>query len=295
MKRLGKEVVTGVKRKIIVETKKTDADRGKEKYMGGLKKLLNIEQERLERILAKAQDELYDVPEGTLRISIDKGCVRFYHNNQEQGIMKYIPKADEKLIQRLAKKDYYEKIERSVKKRLGQISRLLKDYDENEIDKIYNAQHPIRRQIVTPIEPTWEQQLEAWNNRTYEGKIFQEGTIEIYTEKGERVRSKSEKILADYFYRNHIPYKYECPLHLKGYGVVYPDFTFLSYKTRREIYWEHEGRMDDPAYAKNAVKKLLSYSKNGIFPGENLILTFETEQTVLNTEVIECLTSRYLL
>ena len=53
--------------------------------------------------------------------------------------------------------------------------------------------------------------------------------------------------------------------------------------------------MDDPAYAKNAVKKLLSYSKNGIFPGENLILTFETEQTVLNTEVIECLTSRYLL
>ena len=77
MKRLGKEVVTGVKRKIIVETKKTDADRGKEKYMGGLKKLLNIEQERLERILAKAQDELYDVPEGTLRISIDKGCVRF--------------------------------------------------------------------------------------------------------------------------------------------------------------------------------------------------------------------------
>ena len=75
--------------------------------------------------------------------------------------MKYIPKADEKLIQRLAQKDYYEKIERSVKKRLGQISRLLKDYDENEIDKIYNAQHPIRRQIVTPIEPTWEQQLEA--------------------------------------------------------------------------------------------------------------------------------------
>ena len=95
--------------------------------MGGLKKLLNIEQERLERILAKAQNELYDVPEGTLRISIDKGCVRFYHNNQEQGIMKYIPKADEKLIQRLAQKDYYEKIERSVKKRLGQISRLLKE------------------------------------------------------------------------------------------------------------------------------------------------------------------------
>ena len=61
------------------------------------------------------------------------------------------------------------------------------------------------------------------------------------TEKGERVRSKSEKILADYFYRNNILYQYEKPLYLKGYGTIYTDFTFLSKKTRKEIYWEHEG------------------------------------------------------
>lgn len=51
----------------------------------------------------------------------------------------------------------------------------------------------------------------------------------------ERVRSKSEKILADYFYRRKIPYKYECPLTLKGVGTVYPDFTFLSPKTKKKF------------------------------------------------------------
>lgn len=136
----------------------------------------------------------------------------------------------------------------------------------------------------------------TWDGETYQGKEFYEGTAVIITEKGERVRSKSEKILADYFYRNNIIiYKYEKPLFLKGYGTVYPDFTFLSRKTGEEIYWEHEGMMDKSDYAKTAVKKLESYQKNGIYLGERLIATFETEQTLLNSQIIEQLAQKYLL
>ena len=105
---------------------------------------------------------------------------------------------------------------------------------------------------------------------------------------------KSEKILADFFYRNNILYKYEKPLNLSGYGIVYPDFTFLSRKLRREIYWEHEGMMDKPEYAIKAVKKLNSYQMNGILPGERLILTFETEQDVLNSKIVCDLVDKYL-
>lgn len=149
--------------------------------------------------------------------------------------------------------------------------------------------------LVMPVEPTWEQKLAQWDGETYQGKEFYEGTAVIITEKGERVRSKSEKILADYFYRNNIIYKYEKPLFLKGYGTVYPDFTFLSRKTGEEIYWEHEGMMDKSDYAKTAVKKLESYQKNGIYLGERLIATFETEQTLLNSQIIEQLVQKYLL
>lgn len=116
----------------------------------------------------------------------------------------------------------------------------------------------------------------------------------ILTERGERVRSKSEKIMADFFDRRGIKYKYECPLYLKGMGIVYPDFTFLSKKTGQEVYWEHNGKCDDPSYVRNMVKKINAYENTGIFQGERLILTYETEQTILNTGKIEQLVNRYL-
>ena len=140
----------------------------------------------------------------------------------------------------------------------------------SKIDSELPKLHTQRQLLVTPVEPIWEKELVRWYDSEYHGKEFYEGTAEIVTEKGERVRSKSEKILADYFYRNNILYQYERPLYLKGYGTVYPDFTFLSKKTRKEIYWEHEGMMDKPEYAKSAVKKIESYQRNGIHLGERL-------------------------
>lgn len=165
----------------------------------------------------------------------------------------------------------------------------------SKIDSELPKLHTQRQLLVTPIEPIWEKELVRWYDSEYHGKEFYEGTAEIVTEKGERVRSKSEKILADYFYRNNILYQYERPLYLKGYGTVYPDFTFLSKKTRKEIYWEHEGMMDKPEYAKSAVKKIESYQRNGIHLGERLILTFETELTVLNSQIVEELVEKYLV
>lgn len=165
----------------------------------------------------------------------------------------------------------------------------------SKIDSELPKLHTQRQLLVTPIEPIWEKELARWYDSEYHGKEFYEGTAEIVTEKGERVRSKSEKILADYFYRNNILYQYEKPLYLKGYGTVYPDFTFLSKKTRKEIYWEHEGMMDKPEYAKSAVKKIELYQRNGIHLGERLILTFETELTVLNSQIVEELVERYLV
>lgn len=52
--------------------------------------------------------------------------------------------------------------------------------------------------------------------------------------------------------------------------------------------------MDKPEYARMAVRKIGSYQKNGIYPGERLILTFETEQSVLNSNNIEELVKKYL-
>ena len=53
--------------------------------------------------------------------------------------------------------------------------------------------------------------------------------------------------------------------------------------------------MDDPAYAKSAIKKIEGYENQGIYIGERLILTFETESTVLSRQSIERNVNRYLV
>lgn len=264
--------------------------------MAGLREMLMQEQNRLENIVQKTRGQLKDAPRGTLRLSSSKKWVQYYHcMSGEKKNGEYIPKTNEDLIRRLAQKSYDEKILKLAEKRLSQIKKITRDYAEEEIEKIFLREHIERKKLIQPVEPTWEQQLEKWVAKEYKKKEFQADTPVILTDRGERVRSKSEKILADYFYRNGIQYKYECPLYLKGFGTVHPDFTFLSKKTKQEIYWEHDGRMDDPSYAQNAVRKIQAYEENDIYPGERLILTFETGRTVLDTKMIEKLVSRYLL
>ncbi|WP_200277183.1 hypothetical protein, partial [Rhodovulum adriaticum] len=113
--------------------------------------------------------------------------------------------------------------------------------------------------------------------------------------KGERVRSKSEKILADIFYSKGIDYKYECPVNLSNSVRIYPDFTFLHPTSKKEIYWEHHGMMDDPAYSEETIRKIRTYEKNGIFVGKNLIITFETRSQTLDGEWVEKLIKEHLL
>ena len=263
--------------------------------MTGLKRMLLEEKQRLEAICQKTNKRLENVPQGMLHLSSCKNQVQYYHylpGEKKRG--SYIPKANRELPCQLAQKSYDEKVLKLAARRLKQIQKILNDYEDEEIDTIFLKEKPWRQELIQPVEPIWEQKEKEWMEEPYERMEVSEDAFVILTEKGERVRSKSEKILADYFYRNGILYKYEKPLYLKGFGIVHPDFTFLSRKLKKEIYWEHHGRMDDPVYAQKAVKKIQAYEENGIYPGERLILTFETTKTFLNTRLMETLARQYL-
>ena len=118
----------------------------------------------------------------------------------------------------------------------------------------------------------------------YEGKAIYEDMQYFITEKGEKVRSKSEKIIADKLYMMGIPYRYEYPLILNDNIMVYPDFTILKMPERKEVYLEHFGMMDDINYVDTALFKMNSYEKNGIYLGVNLFITYETGRKPLNTK-----------
>lgn len=267
--------------------------------MKGIENMLKEEEERLQKIQSAVRLRLSTAPEGTLRISSTGKYPQFMlctdENQQTKRQGKYIKKCEEDTIKALAQKAYDKRLERIVTRRLNQLKALCREYKDNEIEEIYDSYCDVRKQLVVPAEPSWEQRVAEWKRNPYVGKGFANGTVEIYTKKGERVRSKTEKILADTFLQMGIEYKYECPLNLKDYGTVFPDFTILSKKTGKEIYWEHDGKMDDPDYADSAIRKIDSYIKNGIFPGDRLIITYETSKFILNDDTIKALIYKFLI
>ncbi len=113
--------------------------------------------------------------------------------------------------------------------------------------------------------------------------------------RGERIRSKSEKIIADTFDRNNIPYRYECPLEFKGEYTIYPDFTILNKRTRKVYYLEHLGMMDDSDYAADAVRRIEFLGLHGVIPGKNLLITSETKSRPLNMKILNRLVQEFLI
>lgn len=261
--------------------------------MNGLKKILTEEKVRLDAIIQKAKEELQSVPEGYLRISRGKKKPRYYQCLDNRNEV-YISSKNEELPRQLAQKTYNCQVLKKAEVRLKQISKILEDYSDNEMEELYYSLGDERKKLITPIEPLWEQTVQQWLQMPYQGKEFLENTPVILTNRGMRVRSKSEKNIADYFDQHGVPYKYECPLYLEGYGIIYPDFTVMSSKTGKVVYWEHFGKMDDPTYARKTVKKINVYERNGFFQGEGLIMTYETEHSVLNVRTIERLVKQYL-
>lgn len=247
----------------------------------------------IKNILEKRKIEV----NGRLDIAKGKDYVRYYHVYKDtlsnKFIKKYIEKDKISIAYKLAQHSYDKIVLNICNKRIKHL-KYLSNYSENEIDDIYNNLSPQRKELIMPVKETWNQKLEKWINDSFQPSSYPFPQAEIYTKKNERVRSKSEKILADMFYDLGIPYKYECPLKLKNGSFVYPDFTFLSPITGEEIYWEHYGMMDIPNYCTAAIKKIASYEVNGIFTGKNLIVSFESSKSGLDFEWIKLLINRHL-
>ena len=241
----------------------------------------------LKKLIAKTELSLKDSPDGMLKISHSRGQTSYCIRLPKTGEIIYISKQNYDLVASLAQKDYFLKLLKHMKEEFQVLEKFLSDFSEQNIDSIYNSLNAERRALVKPIIQTTEQYTESWLSTPYTGKSFRDDdTSCFFTDKGERVRSKSEVIIANILNKLGLPYKYECPLDLNGV-IIYPDFTILDVRTRREIYFEHFGKMDDPDYSQGFVRKINLYEQNGIFPGKNLLFTVESSTQPLDTRILQ--------
>ena len=248
-------------------------------------------------------------PLGHLRIAQVSNKPQYYHctkESPEKG--KFIPRAQEALAHQLAQKDYDQKIIKLLEKEISATERYLsqvtsKALHKNKIEVLYAKMCPARQALISPVTLSDQEYAATWLKTSYHGLSFKTDSPEYYTQKGERVRSKSEVAIANALAQYNIPYLYENPLtleHTTSNGrkeaiTVHPDFLCLNVHTRTEIYWEHFGLMDSSDYSQNVVSKLNLYAENKIFAGHKLIFTMENQSAPLTSKVIELMIEEFLL
>ena len=257
---------------------------------------LKTRRQELHQLLNKKLRALKNAPEGPLRVAQAHGRrkLQYYHvttPGDTRGT--YIPHKQLQLARSLAQKQYDQKLIKILRHQIAAIEGLLAAAGP-QIPALFETQCRARRLLLTPATLPDEHYAEIWRAVKWHPLPFAADSPEYFTARGERVRSKSEVIIADTLNRHKIPYRYEFPLELKNGDIYHPDFLCLNLRTRQEYIWEHFGMMDSPDYAERTVKKLNIFGDNKIFTGKNLIITMESKKIGLKTMQIERLINEFL-
>ena len=245
----------------------------------------------LQNLLFTKKKSYEKAPQGRIRISQNGGHPEYYLVTERGSLRgKYLPHSQKTPARQLAQKDYDARLIKLLQKEISALQNYMKQTSNGRaIPELYDSLCPARRSLITPAILTNEQYAARWQDVSWTGRPFESDAPYICTARGERVRSKSEVIIADTLFRHNIPYRYEFPITLKrinpddirrDFGssiTLYPDFLCLNTRTRTEFYWEHFGLMDSTEYSNNAAGKLRLYTENGILAGRNLIITMETQ------------------
>jgi len=235
------------------------------------------------------------------------GEYRYYVQKEGKGEQQYLGEDKEKEITRLCTSTYAARLVDAAEKEIEQLDKCLKilnskanaaGIDKADIDAVYGNLPEGIRQKIKPSVVTDDGFAEKWQNEKYKNRWKGNADYTIETPRGEKVRSKSEWIIACMLAEAEVPYRYEeCVGLNKLLGMVfYPDFTVLNKRTREVFFWEHFGKMDDPKYINESyMPKMLEYYNFGFLPGKKLLMTFESKRYPLDTTQVKRLIEEFLL
>ncbi|MBR6229814.1 MAG: hypothetical protein IKQ97_08765 [Eubacterium sp.] len=263
--------------------------------MNEIEKAILIEEETLKQIKKKLQhSEKYrkradDKNTEESRLVAEKRGKRYiYRIIDSDGQRSYVKENDMKKAINIAQRDFNKAMSVKIENRLRILDGMKTESRKSRIEETILSTNPGRLKLIDTFIVSDDDYAIEWQNKEYISNSYPfDEESSFLTNRGERVRSKSEKILADYFFEKDIPYRYEPELCFENGKCFFPDFILLNKKTKKEYVWEHFGMMDDSDYSLRAVEKILEYAKNGYVDGVKLICTYETSSHGLQKETID--------
>ena len=160
----------------------------------------------------------------------------------------------------------------------------------------FDLKSPYRQFILSHLQNEYSWIID-WYLTDYEKNTDHPEQLIFPVKLGFNVRSKSEVLIADRLYEEGILLHYEEKLFLSDHSCR-PDFN-LPITLYEKYKWEHFGAMDKSFYFNTTRGKILAYLDNQMFPGINMLTTYETKQNPLTEEqvdyVITWLKRRYRL
>ena len=234
----------------------------------------------------KKLKQLTELPKGSIEVRQASDTYRIYHSTYEnkKRDRKYLLKKDEAKLEKLSAKATDSKHQRLEQTK--QIISVLNDEKRNEYLSILDKNNltSADKEFIKLHNSGIQLKLSQTPSR------YGQGSIKTLT--GVSVRSKSELIISERLHAGNLEFYYEQGLEIGG-RTYYPDFIIRHPGSNDFLLWEHCGIMDSPEYVEKWHKKLGAYCNAMVRPCENLIISYETTDSVINIKQIEDTINHY--
>ena len=238
--------------------------------------ILSSQEKFLTGCLTSIQRILETAPERSLRIHHRNGIL-FYGTVKDHGPETYLsPKSPD--LQKYIDKYCAERMLPLLTDGIRCIEKSPLLYDSEKITKELDRLDQLFGDRTPLFVETRERHVKRWAAKEYKRNPYpMDPARTYYNDKKEPFRSKNELYCSQLIEKLGLAFRYEAPLLLSNGKTAYPDFTVMSPRNGLEYYIEILGMMSDSAYVKDNLKKTQWYMESGIYPGDRLILFFESE------------------
>lgn len=242
--------------------------------------------------ILEEQERLYRIRLKRSVANVEKANIRARRKGEQLYFSKYVDGKEEslkgqtdKIIEIILAQCDRKRIAIS-EKNSAKIAKLTSNLCVADFDKSRNLLRMIGSNMPLYSLDDWK-----WMKADYETNPFRIEELKYKTRGGVKVRSKSERIIAERLEAWGIPFRTEMRMNISG-KTVYPDFV-IRRADGTLIVWEHLGLMDDGEYHKKAIEKIELYRESGFVQHKNLICTWEED--IISGDDIDDIIKRFIL